>query len=420
MGMDAGDRPASRLLSRDDLGWCVLVAAIYLIFTALAARYYRLEPDRLMILADQIAHGRLDSPELQGTVDTVAIGGRYYLAVGPLQPVVYLPFVAVPALWGAAGYLVGAVLGIVTAWLSLPLVRAWGARPPADRWLATFTALGSLLLYVSVFGDLYYLAQVESFLALTLFLIEWATRRRPVVLGALLGLSFLARATTVLAGIPFGLALLVAAWRRRREATGDRSSDAPVATPSVLRLLEPGLLFAAPLLGALVVYAAYNWARFGSFTETGYGISLLTDASLAARRAIGVFSIQHVPENVRLAFLAGFDLTPTFPFIQANPYGLSMLLVSPALLLAVRAGFRPPVRVLWAAALLVAIPIFLYYGGGFIQYGFRYSLDFTPFLIALMAFGSRGHIGRVDRALIVFSIVSVTFGVIWHVRGGIA
>jgi hypothetical protein len=28
-------------------------------------------------------------------------------------------------------------------------------------------------------------------------------------------------------------------------------------------------------------------------------------------------------------------------------------------------------------------------GGGFIQYGFRYYLGFTPFLVALMAIGSR-------------------------------
>ena len=41
--------------------------------------------------------------------------------------------------------------------------------------------------------------------------------------------------------------------------------------------------------------------------------------------------------------------------------------------------------VLWASAGLVAIPVLLYYGGGYVQYGFRYSLDVTPFLIALVA-----------------------------------
>lgn len=385
-----------RSFTRDDLGWCLLIAGIYGIFTALAAFYYHLGPDRLMVLAEQIVRGRLDSPTFQSTVDTVGVGDRFYLAVGPLQPLPYLPFVLLPALQGVAGYLVGALLGVVTAWLSLPLVRAWGAPPIADRWLATFTALGSLLLYVSVFGDIYYLAQVESFLALSAFLIEWAGPRRPVVLGALLALSFLARATTGLAAIPFGLVLVLARGGRLRRALG----------------------FAAPLAVALVVYAAYNWARFGSPTETGYGISLLTDPALEARRAIGVFSIQHVGENLRLALLMGFVLSTSIPFLVASPYGLSMLLVSPALLTAVRAGLAPAARVLWAAAALVAVPVFLYYGGGFVQYGFRYSLDFTPFVVALMALGARRGFGRLDRALIVLSILSVTYGVVWHVRGG--
>jgi hypothetical protein len=401
------------LLTRDDAGWCLLIAGIYAIFTLLAAWYYHLAPDRLMVLAEQVLRGRLDSPTFENTVDTVAIGGRFYLAVGPLQPLAYLPFAFVPALAGAAGYLIGAGLGIATAWLSLPLVRSWGGGPGTDRWLATFVALGSLLLYVSVFGDIYYLAQVTSFLALTGFLIEWAGRRRPVVLGILLGLSFLARATTLLAAIPFGLALL----ERGRLAVAGTALE---RTARLLRATTGRVLaFGIPLVVALAAYGAYNWARFGSATETGYGISLLTDPALDARRSIGVFSIQHVAENLRLALLAGFDVTGAFPFLVANPYGLSMLLVSPALLTSVRAGFAPATRVLWAAAAIVALPVFLYYGGGFVQYGFRYSLDFTPFLVALMAAGSRRGFGRLDRTLIVFSIASVTYGVVWHIRGGV-
>ncbi len=399
-------------LSRSDAGWCLLIAGLYVVFTALAAWYYHLVPDRLMTLAEQIMRGRLDSPAFENTVDTVAFGGRFYLAVGPLQPLLYLPFTFVPALAGAAGYIVGAALGIVTACLSLPLVRAWGATPATDRWLATFTALGSLLVYVSVFGDIYYLAQVVSFLALAAFLIEWARARRPAVLGILLGISFLARATTVLAAIPFGLALLL----------GRRAGVAGGVPEQGLRMLRGNagrvVTFGVPLAVGIAVYGVYNWARFGSVTETGYGISLLTDPALDARRAIGVFSIRHVAENLRLALLTGFDVTGSIPFFVANPYGLSMLLVSPALLTSLRAGFAPATRVVWAAAAIVAVPVFLYYGGGFVQYGFRYSLDFTPFVVALMAAGSARRFGRLDRALIVFSIASVTYGIIWHVRGG--
>jgi hypothetical protein len=97
-----------------------------------------------------------------------------------------------------------------------------------------------------------------------------------------------------------------------------------------------------------------------------------------------------------------------------------MLLVSPALLTAAWAGLRDSdARLLWIAAGLVAIPVFLYYGGGYVQYGFRYSLDFTPFLIALMAAGSRRRFGWPERLLIAASIASVAYGVAWHTIPGI-
>jgi len=106
----------------------------------------------------------LDSDSLKGAVDTVNVGGRYYLAVGPLQLLPYLPFAAVPALQGIGRYLACLLFGIPAAWLSLPLARAFGARGADAFWIAAFTAFGSLLFYVSVFGDMYYLAHAEAFL----------------------------------------------------------------------------------------------------------------------------------------------------------------------------------------------------------------------------------------------------------------
>jgi hypothetical protein len=96
---------------------------------------------------------------------------------------------------------------------------------------------------------------------------------------------------------------------------------------------------------------------------------------------------------------------------------MTMVLVSPALVTSLWAGFRDRTALLlWAAAGIVAIPVFLYYGGGYVQYGFRYSLDFTPFLVALMAIGSRRWIGWPERLLILAGVVSIMFGIVWHAR----
>jgi hypothetical protein len=378
-----------------DVAWYAAVGIAYAGATVLAARSLVPAPDRMMVLAQQLAAGRLDSPAFTGTTDSVTHLGRSYMAVEPLLPVAYLAFVPFPSLHAVSGYVAAAVLGLLAAWLALPLARAYGAAGRSAYWAASLTAFGTLLFFESVFGDFYYTAQVEAFLALTAFLLEWAGRRRPLLLGTLLALAVLARAPTVLAGIPFAVGLALTPDGRLR------------------RLVA----FGAPIVGAGLVYAAYDWARFGSPLETGYAISVLTDPSLAARRAQGLFSLAQLLENIRLAFLTGPTIRSSAPFVLPSPYGLSMLLVSPGLLIALRAGIRTrTARLLWAAAGLVAIPIFLYYGGGYVQYGFRYSLDFTPFLVALVAVGLRRGAGRLDQVLIVLSVVSVGFGILWHAR----
>jgi hypothetical protein len=97
--------------------------------------------------------------------------------------------------------------------------------------------------------------------------------------------------------------------------------------------------------------------------------------------------------------------------------GHSILLTTPALLAAVGAGVRDALpRVLWAAAILVAIPVLLYYGGGGARtYGYRYALDFTPMLLALVALAARTRFGALEKLLIGLSIGFVGYGIVWLV-----
>lgn len=388
-------RVVSALRARSDL---LFLVAVTLAYVGLMIRFVLLvhgADDRMMVLAERITQGRLDDPSFAGTVDSVTIAGRSYVAVGPLQVVPYLLFVPFPALHHVASFVLGVTVGAAAAFAALPLVRAYGATGRTAVWLAACTAFGTLLLFVSIAGDFYYLAQAESFLFLELFLLEWAGRRRPPLLGIALGLSVLARPTTLLAAIPFGLVLV---WRSRSRIVAASG-------------------FAVPIGVALAGYGLFNAARYGSPLESGYGIATVWTARLSALRAQGLFSYLHIPENLRLAVLALPRSTGQFPYIAPDANGMSMLLVSPALLMALRAKVRPgDGLVLWAAVALIAIPAFTFYGGGAVQYGYRYSLDFTPFLIALMAMGARGGIGWRGRGLIVFSIVSVVLGCLWRAQ----
>jgi hypothetical protein len=205
----------------------------------------------------------------------------------------------------------------------------------------------------------------------------------------------MARPTILLAAIPFGVALLLKSGNRVRTAVS----------------------FGVPLVLAVTATALYDFVRFGSPLETGYGISVLVRKSLAEQRAKGVFSIRHLPDNVGLLLAGGFDVRDKFPWLVPDPNGHSILLTTPAVLIALRAGVRSgSAQILWAAAFLVAVPVLLYYGGGgYRTYGYRYALDFLPFVLALVAIGARRRFGRLEKGLIMLSVAFVAYGIVWAV-----
>jgi hypothetical protein len=71
---------------------------------------------------------------------------------------------------------------------------------------------------------------------------------------------------------------------------------------------------------------------------------------------------------------------------------------------------RPPVHAaLWLTVLGVALPSFLYQNDGFVQFGYRFSLDYMVFLVMLLAVGGR-PMSRTFQALVVIGIAVNLFG----------
>ena len=120
--------------------------------------------------------------------------------------------------------------------------------------------------------------------------------------------------------------------------------------------------------------------------------------------------------NFDYLFLKMPDFTADFPYFRPDGLGMSVLFTSPGLLLALRADWRD--RRSWlllGATVLVLIPTLLYYGGGWLQYGYRYFLDLIPFVWALVALGivHRGPIRLWGWALIGFGVLVGLGGVYW-------
>ena len=110
----------------------------------------------------------------------------------------------------------------------------------------------------------------------------------------------------------------------------------------------------------------------------------------------------------------GWGLGDTFPWIHPQGAGQSILLTSPAFILALRPSLKRAVAALmWLATLLTMTPSMFWYASGFVQFGPRYWVQAYPFLLVLVALGvgASKPADQLTRILILVSIVIVGFGV---------
>jgi hypothetical protein len=97
---------------------------------------------------------------------------------------------------------------------------------------------------------------------------------------------------------------------------------------------------------------------------------------------------------------------------------MSILLTSPAYLFLIPALRRGRSRVVTGAFLaVVAIGLvnLMHFSQGWVQFGYRFSNDFVPFALPLVALGMarRNGVGLLGVALIGLSIATNLWGVIW-------
>ena len=350
-------------------------------------------------LADEFLHGRTYLDARPGPNDVIIVGDRFYVPFAPFPALALMPVVAVLGALTADQVESGinallAAAGVGLCWVLLGRI---GVERLRDR-LALIVLFGfsTQVLWITTRGGVWHTGQLIATILTLLALIEVWGGRRAWLIGLLAGAAFLTRAPLAFA-IPF-LALLL---------------DDRVSWRSV-----PWRAWGSLALGvvpSLVFFFAYNQVRFGSPFESGYALATLP-AWLEAQRVQGLFAVVHVPMNLYYLFFHLPALIPAFPFIKPDGLGMSVLITSPGLLYAVRADRRDR-RAWWllGAAVAALIPTLLYYGGGWLQYGYRYFLDSIPYVIALcgLAAARRGRIGRGWIALIAIGTVVMFVGVYW-------
>lgn len=282
-----------------------------------------------------------------------------------------------------------------------------------DLWLVATLAFGSVLFFSSVQGKVWFTAHVIG-VALAL-VYAWASieARRPVIAGLALGAAALTRTPMAFMFPLFVLeAWRVAARDLASQADGpDASAAARADRIAVLRAtVRPLLRFAAPIVVFAILGMIYNQARFGSPTEFGH--SYLEVRQQAQIEQYGLASYKYLARNLAVALTLLPELPPRGPWVQISGHGLALWFTTPALLLLLWPRERPPLhRGLWLTVAAVAVPTLAYQNSGWVQFGYRFSLDYMVFLIMLLAIGAR-PLRWPSKALIVAGIAINLFGAI--------
>jgi hypothetical protein len=286
-------------------------------------------------------------------------------------------------------------------------------RLGVERWqhrlvLCLLLGFSTPIWWITTRGGVWHTGQLFATILTLGCLIELWGRQRAVLIGLMAGAAFLSRAPLAFA-IPFYLLLL----EPRQGAA--MVSPSRVATAIGAIPVRQWLVLGAAAGVSVLFFFWYNVARFGSLLESGYGLAVLPEF-LQRQRDLGLFSLAHLRMNVDYFLLRVPRFIPEAPWFRPDGLGMSVLITSPGLLLGVRADWRQR-RAWWllGAAVLVLAPTLLYYGGGWLQYGYRYFLDSIPFVVALcgLAAARMGRIGPGWIAMIAVGIVVNAVGVYW-------
>src|SRR3989338_525914 len=174
-------------------------------------------------------------------------------------------------------------------------------------------------------------------------------------------------------------------------------------------------------LSAAIIFFTHNYLRFNNLLETG-----LTYQQSAARfrestGSSNFFSINNIPHNFYYYFINPLNFDSKSPFMKFEAEGNSVFLVYPILILLLWSLFKKRVIDIRLKYFLVTclalltinlLPLMLFFGTGWTQFGNRYFLDVIPILFIV----STVYITRLSPLLAIFLL---TYGSVINFLGAI-
>ncbi len=399
---------------------------------------------------------------------------RWYSSFPWFPAVVMLPFVAVNG-YQLNDTSFGVIVGALAIALFFTLLRALkeieGTQTSSidDALTALLLGFGTLFFYAAIRGEVWFSAEVMGIALTALYLRNAVGARRPVLAGLFWSMAVLTRTPLFFTGL-FFLIEVLAPERGSRLA----QVRAFFKTPGPkLKTLGRFVMGSAPLG---LVAAGYNFTRFGSLTEFGHKFlfnnrvnrdidtfGLFSPHYLTRNLDAAFLKLPFIGKNpVMLGYDAwGMSLFLTLPllvlcFVPAAQQKRALQVIGALVgLLMASAFFAPlpppageppigwrPVALWLLLALVIAfiawsawqwvsskdaprlvapvlltllacmIPGLAYQNTGYAQFGFRFSLDYTPYLLMLIPLGGWSWKKPLPMTLALLSLVVNFWGAV--------
>lgn len=256
-------------------------------------------------------------------------------------------------------------------------------------WVGILTGLGNIIWFLSATGSVWYLGQITAVFFIMSAILECFGKKRPFAVGLLLSAAFLSRLQLLPSLIIFTYLLKS-------------------------KLKKKGLLeFIAGLSFFVLIYSLYNYLRFGRPWETGYTLipGILNEPWFNK----GQFSLYYLPKHLKI-FISGLPIfTNEKPYIYPSWAGMAIWLTSPVFVYSLLAPIKERViKMSWLTILCIALINFTYGSTGFSQFGYRYAVDFYPFLFLLIILSaSKTGVKWHHWIFLALSVLVNLWGVIW-------
>jgi hypothetical protein len=363
--------------------------------------------------------------------------------------------------------LISAIIGGLAAVFAFAIVRHFVESRRTQIVLTILAAFGTTYWYAAADGGVWYFAHACAFFFVMASI--WATvvRKSPLLAGALVGAAFMCRPTTIFAGI-FPLIYFANDWL-------NSAPGVPLLQRINLKPLVKLALGVAPFvaLAAALNYARFGNPFETGYTYS----EQFHQIHLANSWPYGIASIKYMPLHVQAFFEQMPNVADQPPFIWPSWWSLATWVTTPAILLipfihlrrfrpvalivglglfascsflifrALVHGFADPtwgddlyetgihllpfavaivaaliaalmardrlVLAAWAAILVIALSNATFAATGYAQFGYRYTLDYMPFMLLLIFVAVGRRVQWYEAALIGAGVLVNLWGVLW-------